>query len=146
MLRFPHRVSSLADQIMLVIFLVKTSRLMSLMEICVAYDAQILDMGQAVIHNELALGLLLCSANLDAMSEAIEARCEQTGSALRMQRVNADDYGSWSQNIFQSPLILTLLTNDSAAQPLQAVSALTLTNEHRYGAPSETQGSGGVRR
>jgi phosphoserine phosphatase len=61
------------------------------------------------------------------MSAAIEARSEQTGSALRMQRVNADDYGAWSQTIFQSPLILTLLTNGSAAQPLQAVSALTHT-------------------
>ena len=105
----------------------KPGLMSALMGICVEYDAQILDMGQAVIHDELALGLLLCSANLDAMSEAIEARCEQTGSALRMQRVNADDYGTWSQTIFQSPLILTLLTNDSAAQPLQAVSALTHT-------------------
>ena len=129
--RFPHRVSSLADQIMLVSISGqdKPGLMSALMEICVAYDAQILDMGQAVIHNELALGLLLCSANLDAMSEAIEARCEQTGSALRMQRVNADDYGSWSQTIFQSPLILTLLTNDSAAQPLQAVSALTHSHQ-----------------
>lgn len=105
----------------------KPGLMSALMGICVEYDAQILDMGQAVIHDELALGLLLSSANLDAMSEAIEARCEQTGSALRMQRVHADDYGTWSQTIFQSPLILTLLTNDSAAQPLQAVSALTHT-------------------
>ena len=105
----------------------KPGLMSALMGICVEYDAQILDMGQAVIHDELALGLLLCSTNLDAMSEAIEARCEQTGSALRMQRVNADDYGTWSQTIFQSPLILTLLTNASAAQPLQAVSALTHT-------------------
>ena len=105
----------------------KPGLMSALMGICVEYDAQILDMGQAVIHDELALGLLLFSANLDAMSAAIEARCEQTGSALRMQRVNADDYGAWSQTIFQSPLILTLLTNGSAAQPLQAVSALTHT-------------------
>jgi phosphoserine phosphatase len=122
-------VSSLADQIMLVSISGqdKPGLMSALMGISVEYDAQILDMGQAVIHDELALGLLLSSANLDAMSAAIEARCEQTGSALRMQRVNADDYGAWSQTIFQSPLILTLLTNGSAAQPLQAVSALTHT-------------------
>ena len=103
----------------------KPGLMSALMGICVAYDAQILDMGQAVIHDELALGLLLCSSNLDAMSDAIKARCEQTGSALRMQRVDSDDYGAWAQTIFQSPLILTLLTNGSAAQPLQVVSALT---------------------
>ena len=111
----------------------KPGLMSALMEICVAYDAQILDMGQAVIHNELALGLLLCSANLDAMSEAIEARCEQTGSALRMQRVNADDYGAWSQTIFQSPLILTPLTNGSAAQPLQAGSSVRHLRMHSTG-------------
>ena len=103
----------------------KPGLMSALMGICVAHDAQILDMGQAVIHDELALGLLLCSSNLDAMSDAIKARCEQTGSALRMQRVDSDDYGAWAQTIFQSPLILTLLTNGSAAQPLQVVSALT---------------------
>ena len=70
-------------------------------------------MGQAVIHDELALGLLLF-VNLDAMSDAIKARCEQTGSALRMQRVDSDDYGAWAQTIFK-PLILTLLTNGSAS-------------------------------
>ena len=44
-----------------------------------------------------------------------------------MQRVDSDDYGAWAQTIFQSPLILTLLTNGSAAQPVQAVSELTHT-------------------
>ena len=105
----------------------KPGLMSALMRICVEHDANILDMGQAVIHDELALGLLLCSSNLDAMSDAIKARCEQTGSALRMQRVDSDDYGAWAQTIFQSPLILTLLTNGSAAQPVQAVSELTHT-------------------
>ncbi|HCG69615.1 MAG TPA: phosphoserine phosphatase SerB, partial [Gammaproteobacteria bacterium] len=47
----------------------------ALMGICVAHDAQLLDMGQAVIHDELALGLLISAENLDALSRAIEARC-----------------------------------------------------------------------
>ena len=57
----------------------KPGLMSALMRICVEHDAQILDMGQAVIHDELALGLLLCSSNLDAMSDAIKARCEQNG-------------------------------------------------------------------
>ena len=103
MLRFPHRVSSLAgSNHAREYFWSRQAGLMSaLMEICCLRCANLSD-SQAVIHNELALGLLLCSANLDAMSEAIEARCEQTGSALRMQRVNADDYGSWSQTLFRA--------------------------------------------
>jgi phosphoserine phosphatase len=42
-----------------------------------------------------------------------------------LERVDAADYGSWSQTIFKSPLILTLLTSGSAADPLLAVSTLT---------------------
>ncbi|NCF45417.1 MAG: phosphoserine phosphatase SerB [Proteobacteria bacterium] len=97
----------------------------ALMGICVAHDVQLLDMGQAVIHDELALGLLLSAANLDALSAAIEARCEHTGSALRIQRVDGADYRNWAKTIFASPLILTLLSSGATAEPLQAVSALT---------------------
>ena len=104
----------------------KPGLMSALMAICVEFDAQILDMGQAVIHDELALGLLLSSSkNSDALREAIAARCADVGSALRLETVDADDYGNWARSIFASPLILTLLTNGSAAEPLQAVSALT---------------------
>lgn len=100
----------------------------ALMAICVDLDAQILDMGQAVIHDELALGLLVSSPNPETLSTAITAHCAQTDSALRLQHVQAQDYAAWSQTSFNSPLILTLLASDSTAQPLQAVSALT----HQY--------------
>ena len=117
----------LAEQIMLVSISGqdKPGLMSALMAICVEFDAQILDMGQAVIHDELALGLLLSSAKSDALRQAITARCTDVGSALRLQTVDADDYGTWAKSIFASPLILTLLTNGSAAEPLQAVSALT---------------------
>ena len=103
----------------------KPGLMSALMTICVEYNAQILDMGQAVIHDELALGLLLCCTNIQELRDAIQARCSDAGSALRLQNVNAEDYGAWAKTIFASPLILTLLTNGSAAQPLRAVSALT---------------------
>ena len=46
----------------------KPGLMSALMAICVEFDAQILDMGQAVIHDELALGLLLSSSkNSDAL-------------------------------------------------------------------------------
>ncbi|MEC8437489.1 MAG: ACT domain-containing protein, partial [Pseudomonadota bacterium] len=118
----------MAEQIMLVSISGqdKPGLMSALMAICVEFDAQILDMGQAVIHDELALGLLLSSSkNSDALREAIAARCADVGSALRLETVDADDYGNWARSIFASPLILTLLTNGSAAEPLQAVSALT---------------------
>ena len=103
----------------------KPGLMSALMSLCVEFSAQILDMGQAVIHDELALGLLLSSSDIDALRTAIEARCGEEGSALRMQTVDPDDYGAWAKTIFTSPLILTLLTSGSAAQPLYAVSELT---------------------
>ena len=122
-----RKVCSLSEQIMLVSISGEDEPgLMSaLMGICVAHDAQLLDMGQAVIHDELAFGLLISAENLDALSRAIEARFEHTGSALRIQRVDDADYRSWAETIFASPLILTLLSSGAAAEPLQAVSALT---------------------
>lgn len=126
-MHFSSKVTSLIDQIILVSISGqdKPGLMSALMTLCLDYQAQILDMGQAVIHDELALGLLLSCTDLDQLSAAIERRCEQTGSALRIERVNPEDYGNWAQTIFRSPLILTLLTNGSATQPLQAVSALT---------------------
>ena len=103
----------------------KPGLMSALMAICADHGAQLLDMGQAVIHDELALGLLVSSSQPEALSRAIAARCEQTQSSLRLERVDAADYGSWSQTIFKSPLILTLLTSGSAADPLLAVSTLT---------------------
>ena len=103
----------------------KPGLMSALMSLCVEFSAQILDMGQAVIHDELALGLLLSSSDIDALRTAIEARCGEEGSALRMQTVDPDGYGAWAKTIFTSPLILTLLTSGSAAQPLYAVSELT---------------------
>ena len=125
--RLLRKANPLAEQIMLVSISGrdKPGLMSALMAICVEFDAQILDMGQAVIHDELALGLLLSSAKSDALREAITTRCKDAGSALRLQTVDADDYGTWAKSIFASPLILTLLTNGSAAEPLQAVSALT---------------------
>lgn len=98
------------------------------MTVCAAHDAEILDMGQAVIHDELALGLLVSSSNPDALGKAFTACCEHSGSSLRLESVEAADYGAWSQTIFKSPLILTLLTSSEAAQALLAVSKLT----HQY--------------
>jgi phosphoserine phosphatase len=120
----------LADQILLVSISGqdKPGLMSALMAICMEHHAQILDMGQAVIHDELALGLLVSSPNPEALSAAITAHCAQTDSALRLQHVQAQDYATWSQTSFNSPLILTLLASDSSAQPLQAVSALT----HQY--------------
>ena len=69
----------------------KPGLMSALMAICVEFDAQILDMGQAVIHDELALGLLLSCANSDALRQAITARCADVGSALRLETVDADD-------------------------------------------------------
>ena len=54
-----RRVHPLAEQIMLVSISGqdKPGLMAALMTICVEFDAQILDMGQAVIHDELALGV-----------------------------------------------------------------------------------------
>ena len=56
----------------------------ALMEILVDADANVLDMGQAVIHDELALGILVQVPELGTLTHDITAQCHKVGSALRI--------------------------------------------------------------
>ena len=97
----------------------------ALMELIVDADANVLDMGQAVIHDELALGILVQVPELGTLTDDITAQCHKVGSALRITLVENDNYELLSQGFSQSPLILTVLSQGRGGEPLKAVSNLT---------------------
>ncbi len=97
----------------------------ALMELIVEADANVLDMGQAVIHDELALGILVQVPELGTLTDDITAQCHKVGSALRITLVENDNYELLSQGFSQSPLILTVLSQGRGGEPLKAVSNLT---------------------
>ena len=101
-----------------------------------AYGAQILDIGQAVIHEDLALGILVSidEAQAGTMIKDIMFRGNEAGSAIRVSHVNDSNYQLWLEASGQTRYILTLLTVEQASAPLHAVSGLT----HRFGLNIDT--------
>ena len=91
------------------------------------FNAQLLDIGQAVIHQDLALGILVRVAGetREAFANQLMDEIAQAGSQARISTVSEADYQRWLEASGQSRYILTLLASGNASAPLQAVSSLT---------------------
>lgn len=96
------------------------------------YQVRILDMGQAVIHEELNLGMLLeivDSADTDSMLQALENTSADAGVVLRASRISSSDYADWVASQGKSRYIITLLTAGVSSKQIAAVTSVV----HRYG-------------
>ena len=92
------------------------------------YQAQVLDIGQAVIHEELALGLLVHvpeGPEAAKLRAALKELAAQTGTLVETRAVSADDYCDWAAGSGQPRRVLTLLMRGDTTAVLGAVSALT---------------------
>ena len=92
------------------------------------YQAQVLDIGQAVIHEELALGLLVHvpeGPEAAKLGAALKALAAQTGVLVETRAVSADDYREWAAGSGQPRRVITLLMRGDATAVLGAVSSLT---------------------
>ena len=107
-----------------------------LMETLASYDAHILDIGQAVIHEDLALGLLVRvdGNQAGAITEEIMFRANEAGSAIRISNVSDENYRLWLEASGKTRYILTLLAAGSGSAPFHAVSKLT----HSFGLNIDT--------
>ena len=92
---------------------------------------QVLDIGQAIVHNQLVLSLLVrLPASLDAvrresMLADLQALATKRDVALTYRPVLEADYQNWVEQQGQPRYILTLLTQALSANQLAAVSAVT---------------------
>ena len=101
------------------------------------HDAQVLDVGQAVIHEELALGLLVHLPQgkwADGLAKALPGLAAETGALVRANPISAEDYEAWVGSSGQPRLVITLLMRGVTAPVLNAVSAIT----HRHGLNIDT--------
>ena len=98
-----------------------------LTETLAEHDAQLMDIGQAVIHEDLALGLLVrvASAQAGDLIKATMFRINEAGSTVRIQNVSEHEYMAWLDAGGQTRYILTLLAADNGAQALRAASSRT---------------------
>lgn len=107
-----------------------------LMETLASYDAHILDIGQAVIHEDLALGLLVRvdESQAGAITKEVMFRANEAGSTIRISTVSDQNYRLWLEASGKTRYILTLLAAGSGSAPFHAVSKLT----HRFGLNIDT--------
>ena len=102
-----------------------------------SYQAQVLDIGQAVIHEELALGLLIRipkQEDVAGVEKALAAMAKEVGSIVRFTPVTKARYRDWADSSGKPRHIITLLTRGRANETLHAVSKLT----HRHGLNIDT--------
>ena len=88
----------------------------------------ILDIGQAVIHDALSFGLLVEIPDTEAgaaVRQNVQATVDQLGQQVRFTRVSEADYQHWVDGQGKARHIVTLLTRKVTAEQLKTVSAIT---------------------
>ncbi len=92
-----------------------------------AYQVRILDVGQAVIHDELSLGMLIeipDRRSTDALKEALLAHTRTLGTVIRFTNVSAEEYEGWVSQQGKPRYIVTMLAGGVAATQLAEVMAI----------------------
>ncbi|SET79249.1 phosphoserine phosphatase SerB [Pseudomonas graminis] len=88
----------------------------------------ILDIGQAVIHDALSFGLLVDIPDTEAgaaVRQNVQATVDRLGQQVRFTDVSEADYQHWVDGQGKARHIVTLLTRKVTAEQLQTVSAIT---------------------
>ena len=96
----------------------------SIMEILSRFDAQILDIGQADIHNTLSLGILIRteeSTSGQVMKELL-FKATELGVTIGFSPVPDDDYEAWAGRQGRNRYILTVIGRSLSAKQIYAAS------------------------
>jgi phosphoserine phosphatase len=91
------------------------------------YAVNILDIGQAVIHNNLALGILAempDSVDIAVCFSRLREAVEKLGMSIEFDAVSGDDYQHWISEQGKPRHILTLLVRKVSAEHINAVTSL----------------------
>ena len=95
----------------------------SLAEILARYDAFILDIGQANIHQSLTLGILFktTSEKSGSIMKELLFKASELGVMIRFTPIQADDYDAWVSRQGKNRYIVTLLGRKVTAQHIADV-------------------------
>ena len=94
-------------------------------------DVNVLDIGQAVIHNNLALGILAETAtHIDrpALFARLTSKLESMGMSIEFDSVNPNEYESWIHEQGKPRHIVTLLVRKVQAKHICAVTELVASH------------------
>ncbi len=96
----------------------------ALAAIIAKYDAEILDIGQADIHNSLSLGIMFRADKKDSgniLKEMLFASCEM-GVQVRFSPIDKEEYRGWVKKQGKNRHVITLLGRHISAKLISAVS------------------------
>ena len=98
----------------------------SLMSILAKYDASIMDIGQADIHNTLTLGILIKVKEKDSGNVMKELLFKSTelGVTIGFKPVGVEDYRAWVGRQGKNRYILTVLGRHLSARQIESVSRI----------------------
>jgi phosphoserine phosphatase len=106
-------------------------------------DVTILDIGQAVIHDYLNLGILTeLSKPTEALLQRIQSDIEQAGLSINIDSVDQDHYSQWVAQQGRRRTILTLLARKIKASHVAAVSKMIV--QHNLNIDKITRLSGRI--
>ncbi len=102
----------------------------SLTEILAKYDAFVLDIGQANIHQSLTLGILFkttAEKSGDIMKELL-FKASELSITIRFTPISEEDYNDWVKRQGKNRYILTLLGRTVTAQHIAQVTSVVAEN------------------
>ena len=103
----------------------------SLTNILAQYDTAILDIGQAVIHDYLSLGILVeipAEHSSSSILKDLLFRAHELGIQIRFSAVDAESYERWTSQYGQQRRIITLLGRRLTAVQLARVATAVADN------------------
>lgn len=98
----------------------------SIMHVLAKYEADIMDMGQADIHNTLSLGILI-RVNEESSGNVMKHvlfKAQELGVNIQFAPVTEEDYNAWVSRQGKNRYILTVLGRRLEARQIEAVSQL----------------------
>ncbi|MBJ9422494.1 phosphoserine phosphatase SerB [Acinetobacter sp. ABJ_C1_1] len=101
-----------------------------LMQVLSVHSLQILDVGQAVIHNQLTLGIVVASDNETATALAMKEiliLAHDIGLTVRFKPISGAEYDQWVSEGGRTRYIVTALAPELTAAHLQAVTQIVST-------------------
>ncbi|SEJ55010.1 phosphoserine phosphatase SerB [Pseudomonas sp. NFR16] len=88
----------------------------------------VLDIGQAVIHDTLSFGILVEIPDTESgatVLDQVQVKADELGQQVLFTHVSEDDYQHWVDDQGKDRHIVTLLTRKVTAEQLQTVSSIT---------------------
>jgi len=103
----------------------------SLTSVLAAYDVTVLDIGQAVIHKMLSLGMLVRVPTTSQSAPILKDllfKAHELGIHIQFDPITVEDYNQWVQQQGKARHIITLLGNRLDASHIAAVTELLATH------------------